>query len=592
VPNVVNHDPADVVVLGLGVMGGAIAAELSVAGHSVVGIEKGPYWDYSKDWQPVNKENEWGVLVERRWDHPLALSTFTVRNNKNQFATPVRRYNKNGQIIAMGHGVGGMATHFAAAMGRFGPWAYQALTRITNQQGTSVLPANHTIEDWPVTYDDMRPYYDAWEKMMGISGDTQDPFTPGAKFPLPPHPFTPVAGIFKTATDSLGYHAHSAVSAITSQSYVNQYGIPRNACVYDGYCAAACNYACEVGAKSSSHVTTVPAAMASGHFDMRLNSFVFRIDLDSTGKKATGVRYYDADGTVHVQPGKAIFNGIWGFNLIRLMLLSGIGRPYDPVTGQGTLGRSLATTGGPPASNATGVLNIGGNAYPAGSGSGGGYQMQDFADDNFDHKGLNFVGGANIAAGGYLGSGPGLITSVLPGPANFGSTYKASLKDVKLPNKIRLTISPTGPDIPTTEKFADLDPHYVDTYGDPLARITKDWDANVTNAADYLAPIAGNILTKMGATNVTVNKGASPGTVHIDSFLAHERGGATTGTNPATSVWNKWMQNWDVENVFASGEICETFGDNTTAGTHPAGAMSYLAADGMKKYLASPGPLV
>lgn len=590
--SVINHEQADVVVLGLGVMSGTIAAELSLAGHSVVGIEKGPYWDYATDWQPVNKNDEWGVLVERKWDHPLATSTFTVRNKRDQFALPVRRYNKTGQIIAMGHGVGGMATHYAAAMGRFGPWVYEAYSRTVNQQGASVLPSNHTIEDWPVTYNEMRPYYDAWERMMGIAGDTQDPFTPGAKFPLPPHPFTPVSKIFKDATESLGYHPHSSVSAITSKPYVNQYGVPRNACVYDGYCAAACNYACEVGAKSSSHVTTVPAAIGSGHFDMRLNSFVFRIDLDGSGKKATGVRYYDAGGNVHVQPGKVIFNGIWGFNIVRLMLLSGIGRPYNPVTGEGSLGRSLATTGAPPASNATGVLNIGGNAYPAGAGSGGGYQMQDFADDNFDHKGLDFIGGNNIAAGGYLGSGPGLITQVQPGPTNFGKAYKATLKDIKLPPKIRITFTPSGPDIPTKEKFVDLDPHYVDVYGDPLARVTKDWDANVSKAADYLAPIAANILTKMGAADVRVNKGAAPGTVHIDNFLAHERGGATTGSNRATSVFNKWMQSWDVENVFASGEICYTFGGNTTAGTHPAGAMSYLAADGIKKYLANPGPLV
>ncbi len=70
------------------------------------------------------------------------------------------------------------------------------------------------------------------------------------------------------------------------------------------------------------------------------------------------------------------------------------------------------------------------------------------------------------------------------------------------------------------------------------------------------------------------------------------RGGARTGTNPDTSVFNKWMQCWTSENVFASGEICDTFGDNITAGTHVAGPMAYLAADGIKKYLKSSGPLV
>ena len=101
------------------------------------------------------------------------------------------------------------------------------------------------------------------------------------------------------------------------------------ACVYCGWCGGKCNYPCEVGAKSSSHVTTVPAAIATGKFDMRLDSYIFRIDTDSSGK-ATGVRYYDTLGNVHVQPAKVVFNGIWGFNIVRLMLLSGIGHSIQP----------------------------------------------------------------------------------------------------------------------------------------------------------------------------------------------------------------------------------------------------------------------
>ena len=105
--------------------------------------------------------------------------------------------------------------------------------------------------------------------------------------------------------------------------------------------AAKCNYPCEVGAKGSSHVTTVPAAIASGKFDMRLDSYIFRIDTDSSGK-ATGVRYYDFWAMCMFSQQKLFLTGIWGFNLVRLMLLSGIGNPYDPVAHTGSLGRGLA----------------------------------------------------------------------------------------------------------------------------------------------------------------------------------------------------------------------------------------------------------
>ena len=89
---------------GLGHMGGPIAAELTAAKYNVVGIEKGPFWDYNTDWRQDNKDDEWAIGVERKFDHPLYISTFTIRNNMNQFAIPVRRYTKTVQYHALGHG--------------------------------------------------------------------------------------------------------------------------------------------------------------------------------------------------------------------------------------------------------------------------------------------------------------------------------------------------------------------------------------------------------------------------------------------------------------------------------------------------------
>ncbi len=162
---------------------------------------------------------------------------------------------------------------------------------------------------------------------------------------------------------------------------------------------------------------------------------------------------------------------------------------------------------------------------------------------------------------------------------------------MKLPTKLPITFAPSGPELPTKDQFIDLDPHYNDIYGDPLARTTVNWGANRWRAAEYLAPKAAEILTKMGCTDVKVNKVAEL-SGNIDFWAAHVRNGARTGSNPETSVFNKWMKSWDVENLFAAGEICYPFGDNISPGTHPAGAMAYLAADGIKKYLTSPGPLV
>jgi gluconate 2-dehydrogenase alpha chain len=589
--NVINHPQVDVVVLGLGHTGGPVSAELSKAGYKVVGLEKGPYWDYNVDFNPSNIHDEWAIMVERKFDHPLHLSTFTIRNDRDQFAFPVRRYTKSVQYQALGHGVGGAGLHYGGIMGRFSSWTYQAYSKTVEKYSDSVLPANHDLEDWPVTYDEMVPYYESWENAMGISGTNQDPFIPNVKFPTLPHPSSPYGEAFRAAAESMGYHPYPQPSALISSTYVNQYGIPRFGCLYCGWCSGTCNFPCEVGAKGSSHVTTVPAAMQTGNFDLRINSYVFRLDKDESGKRVTGVRYYDAEGNVNVQPAKVVFNGIWGFNLVRLMLLSGVGRPYDPVAVAGSLGRAPTMGDAPSVTNVTGTLNMGANAYSCGNQAGGGFVMLDLADDNFDHTGQNFIGGSAVSYGNFIGSGPRMVTAFTAGKTTWGTNWKKGLKDFKLPTKLPVAISPSGPEIPTKDQSIDLDPHYNDIYGDPVARITIDWGANRWRAADYLAPKAAEILTKMGCTNVTVNKVPELSS-HVDFWAAHIRNGARAGSNPSTSVFNKWMQCWDTENLFAAGEICDAFGDNITPGTHPTGAMSYLAADGIKKYLNSPGPLV
>ena len=101
-----------------------------------------------------------------------------------------------------------------------------------------------------------------------------------------------------------------------------------------------------------------------------------------------------------------------------------------------------------------------------------------------------------------------------------------------------------------------------------------------------------NILRRMGATNVQVSDPVNTES-HVSTWPHHIRGGARIGSDPNTSVFNKWYQCWTSENLFAAGEITMPTGDNTTTGgTHPAGPGSYVAAEGIKRYLQTPGPLV
>jgi gluconate 2-dehydrogenase alpha chain len=598
---VIQEPEVDVCILGLGVTGGIIAAELSTAGYKVVGIEKGPYWDYQSDFGLL-KYDEWGVLMLRKFDHPLRMFTYSLRNDSEQLALPVRRYTPY-QYIAAGHGVGGMAQHYGGLMGRFGPWVYEMQSETASKYGADFLgsidPTND-VEDWPMQYTDYDPYYVKFEDAFGVTGTNQGPFQPMSKdFPLAPHPYTNVSQAGLTALEALGYHPYPTPTSLASQAYVNMYGISVNACVYDGWCGAPCNFVCEVGAKANTAYRTIPAAMTSGNFTMALNSFVFRLDVNSSDGTIADVRYYDPSGAIHVQPAKVFYNGLWGLNLVRLMLLSDVGTPYNPTTVTGSLGRGTQYGVPPPnVSSVTGTLNVGANLYPSGNAEGGQIDILDLADDNFSHAGKNFIGGGMLRMGAYPGGGPGNLTlASAAGPQSMGSQYKATLKNKWLPDTTPVTLSMDGPELPDTRWNIDLDPHHDDIYGDPIARWTYDFGANAYNAANYLSGSlsspAAQILRKMGCTGVAVTPGVSPGAVPMDSWPAHIRGGCRMGKGSSTSVLNMYGQAWSSANLFAGGEITDTTGDNTTiGGTHPMGAAVYVHAEGIKKYLQSPGPLV
>jgi gluconate 2-dehydrogenase alpha chain len=596
---VIQHPSVDVVVLGVGAMGGVVATELAMAGYKVVGLERGPKWDFHNDFY-ATKYDEWGIGFVRKYSDLLRNDTVTFRNNRNQFALPMRRNTPPpaGQFTSAGYGVGGACQHYAGQMGRFPPWVYEMYSQTVDRYGLAFLNnavPHQDITDWPLTYQEYVPYYETWEEMWGVCGTNQGPLMPYLNsYPLPPAPETPVATAFKNAAEALGYHPFPTPQSLASTGFVNQYGVAVQQCAYDGWCGAICNYVCETGAKANSDFRIIPAALKTGNFDLRLHSYVFRIDTDSEGK-ATAVRYYDSKGNINIQPGTVICNCLWGFNAVKLMLHSGIGEPYNPVNITGSMGRGIAT-GDPGAAvrSASGTLdNIGANAYPAGNAQGT-WAFLDLADDYFDHTGLDFIGGAYVTVGGYAGGGPANFNmyAINPSKNMIGSSFKASLKDHFLPTKTHLTFAPYGMWPPTTDWFYDLDPHYTDIYGDPLPRFTIDFGFNTVKCANYLAPKYAEILDKMGASNVQISDPIDFES-HMTSWSIHTRGGARLGTDPAVSAFNKWHQCWTSENLFAVGEFMDPTGDNTTiGGTHPIGPTSYVASEGIKKYLKSPGPLV
>ena len=184
-----------------------MAVKTTLAGLKVVGITTGPYWNYADDYAQT-KYDEWGVAFNRKYDHPLTLSTFTLRQNSNQFALPVRR-NTTGQLTSLGYGVGGRGQPLRRTDGPVQPLGLPDEIGYREQVWTGLYEPSHPEQRHPglaAQYDDYLPYYKDWEQAIGITGTNQEPFIPDSSYPMPSHPDTPLGAAFRDATEAMGYH--------------------------------------------------------------------------------------------------------------------------------------------------------------------------------------------------------------------------------------------------------------------------------------------------------------------------------------------------------------------------------------------------
>ena len=205
------------------------------------------------------------------------------------------------------------------------------------------LPEGNTLRDWPIDYGDLEPYYDAFDYDIGSSGKAGNlqgrRIAGGNIFEAPrsrDYPNPPLAAnrhgeMFGRAGDELGLHPFAQPSGILSRAWVNTFGQPRSACLYCGFCT---RYGCEVDAKSSPVNTHLPVALDSGNYEIRTDSVVQRVELDSSGR-ATGVTYVDARGQEHFQPAETVLLTAFMLENVRLLLLSRGGRHPDGIGNAG-----------------------------------------------------------------------------------------------------------------------------------------------------------------------------------------------------------------------------------------------------------------
>jgi gluconate 2-dehydrogenase alpha chain len=304
--------------------------------------------------------------------------------------------------------------------------------------------------------------------------------------------------------------------------------------------------------------------------------------MDSDRKRAVSVTYVDARGRELEQPADLVLLTSYVFSNVRLMLLSGIGQPYDPRTNAGVVGRnySYQTLGTVTAFFEDKVFNrfMGAGAL--------GMMIDDFNGDNFDHAGLGFIGGGWIGASS-VGSRPIESRPVPPGTPRWGSEWKKAT--ARYYNR-SFGITTHGGCQSYRGNYLDLDPTYRDAFGLPLLRMTFDFRPNEYRMSAYLTDRAAEIAKASGASKVNVTPRTGKYSI-VPYQTTHNTGGAAMGADPRTSAVNKYLQSWDVPNVFVIG--ASAFPQN--GGYNPSGtvgALTFHALEAIKaKYLKQPGPM-
>ena len=582
----------DVVTIGVGLTGSLAAHELTQAGLKVVGLERGSERHTVPDFQSPGIHDELRFAIRKANMQDNVREAVTFRNTSAQTALPIRRW----ESFLPGTGLGGSFVHWNGQSFRFQVADFIYRTHLVERYGKKFLQdcgPELTVQDWGVTYAELEPHYDRFEYLLGVSGTAGNiqgrimsggnPFeAPRSRaYPTPAMKEPYFGALFRKAAQSLGYHPYPQPSANLSRPYTNPLGVKLEQCVFCGFCE---RFACEHFAKASPQTTILPVLLQNPNYELRTNCQVLRINLDSTRRKATGVTYVDDAGREFEQPADLVLITAFPINNVRMLLLSGIGTPYDVRTGTGVVGRnySYQTTGG-----ATVFMDESVNVNPFMSSGAAGTMIDDLSGDNFDHSKLGFIGGQYVGSI-MTGGRPIEFHPTPPDTPRWGQDWKRA---VARHYNHTILIQQHGTSTSSRLNYLDLDPTYKDAWGLPLLRMTFDFPENDIRMSQYVADKTVEIGYAMGGKLVVRGGTKRPySTTFYQS--THNAGGAVMGDDPTTSVVNRYQQCWDVPNVFSLG--ASSFPQNGAYNySVTIGALTYWALDAIKNsYLKSPGPLV
>tara|TARA_R110002167_G_scaffold30424_1_gene100418 strand:+ start:12406 stop:14112 length:1707 start_codon:yes stop_codon:yes gene_type:complete len=514
-----NLPKTDVVVIGLGAVGGVAVLPLVNAGLNVIGLEAGG-WFSNRDFAPDEVRNNL-----RDWPQQVAKA-------KNEI--PTVRANINFEAVQGGghpmmNGVGGTSLHYWAQSWRLNPWDFKTVSETTARYGAHRIPENSTVEDWPISYEDLEPYYDRVEYAIGVSGNAGNingskqangnPFEgPRARaYPMPGLRSSGYTDMMSDAARGLGWTPFQGPAAINTEVYGDRPG-----CFYHGYCDRG---GCHVNAKSSTAVTTIPEALKSGLLKVVTHARVLKILNDADGR-VTGVEYLMGN-QVMFQPADAVMLASHTYENVRLLMLSTSQQfPNGLANNSGQVGQHYLShhQGAPVIALFPKNLN---NWYglPA-----QGVAIDEWADDNFDHSDLDFIGGGNLWT--YTDRKPiaAAKMSTFDKVPNWGSKWKSFVSE----NADRTNVSYIQKTtLPYRGNQLDLDPQVKDKLGFPVIRITAEYKDNELRIAQFTQDRMEEWYRAAGATDII-----RAGLGNAMGASTHAYGGTRMGNDPTTNVTN------------------------------------------------------
>lgn len=505
------------IVVGAGAGGGVVAKELSVAGLTVVLFERGGWASYDDaDTDELRSQRTPALGNAYGPDDLRHKRVFIGKDGNSKIVLPSEsNFGNNAACVGSG------TVSYGAMAWRFMVEDFKLKTIYGHVEGS-------TLEDWPITYDELEPCYEKAEWEMGVAGDeSQNPFAPPRKKPLPMPPFSHnrEASLLHAAGLRLGFHPFPIPMLRNSIPYGG-----RPACYRMRTCVG---FACPVSAKAGTHNTVIPMAIETGNCELRINSVVSEINVDDHGK-ITGVTYFDEKNKKRVQTADIVILSASATETARLLLNSkskffpnGIGNENDWV------GRNLQ-----------------GHAYTGAKGIFDEEIYDDFGPGasvaicDFNHHNKGIIGGGMLCNEfirmpyRFAGIRP-------PGEQNWGLSHKSFQR---LNYKRVMQVAGPYQEIPVFESRVEVDPTVKDFWGIPVVRLSGTRHIKDVEGCKLMSEKAELWIKEAGAAYTWQTVGGQGGL----SGGQHQAGTCRMGNDPKTSVTDKYGRIHSVPNLFVA----------------------------------------